>query len=312
MSPKKVKPIQPSKKEAKSEKQPKTNSTSDKTSKVLGAIFVITGLTLIFLLILYYFISRLPYRKDPNMPIPTLNEIEEVTNDETITITGDVIPGEKVALYMDGKEENEYITADDSGKFEFRDVELEHEGETKFEAATIRGSIFKKRSEKSNTIATEIDWTAPSGKVELDYDEISTIGTTKVEGHAEKNSYVILRSDDTEYETKTDNEGDFIFENIKLEEGKNTYKTSVRDEAGNEVLSSSKVEITKETGDINGPGAAISYRQDSTKLPESAGELEKALEIIRGNDIMFIIGLISILAFGVSSTGVYLYNRRTA
>lgn len=318
MSPKKVKPsknegtIDLSKKAngKTNSKQSQTSPYADKTSKILGAIFVIAGLTVIGLLILYFFLSRIPYRKDPNMPIPTLDKIEEFTKSETITITGDVIPGELVILYINGDQEDEKVTADDSGKFEFEDVKLEKEGTIKFEAATVRGRIFKKRSEMSNTVETEVDWTAPSSKVDLQYEETNTTGTTIIEGDAEEEAYIILRSDDdTEYETKTDDDGHFKFEDVKVEEGKNTYNLSIRDEAGNEVLSS-EFKITNETGDLNGPGASTTGDPDSEKLPEAAGELEKAVATILENNLMFLMGLISLLALGASSAGVYLYSKK--
>lgn len=310
MSPRNVKPSTSSdNRDGGASASRKTSSDEQMVSRVLGGFFVVVGLTLVALLIVMFIISRLPYRKDPNMPIPTLEEIDEYTNDDEIDIKGEVIPGEKVALYQDGKLLDDRVEADDSGEFEFKDIDLDEEGETKFEAVTVRGRIFKKRSEKSNSVETEVDRTKPSSKVSLEYDENASSDEVTIKGEAEKDSSVILKNDDNEYETKTDKDGNFEISGVKLEDGENEYEVRVKDKAGNEVKSSTKVKINR-NGDVNGDGATSATGTSGGKLPESAGELDKAIEFLLGNKIMFVIGLAALLVFGASSTGVYFYNKR--
>ncbi|MBN2100617.1 hypothetical protein JW710_01840 [Candidatus Dojkabacteria bacterium] len=332
MSPKKVQPDTPSSdnkgvitlsnptsstKTSKSEKSSKSagsESPENKSSvgKVLGGLFVIVGLALVGLLIIIFVISRLPYRKDSSLPIPTLEKLDEETREDEVDIKGETIPGETVMLFKDGEMLDQKEKADNDGNFEFEKVELDEEGDTDFEAVTVRGSVFKKRSEKSNKVTMDVDWTAPSSKVSLDYDEESTGDKATVKGKAEKNSYVILENEDNEYETKTDKDGNFEFKDVQLSKGENTYDVSVRDEAGNEVLSSSEVKITYEAGDINGNGATDSKEDTgkSEQLPESAGSLEEALTEILGNRLMFILGMLVVLAFSASGTAAYIYSIR--
>lgn len=326
MSPKKVQPNSPSGNTegvinfSQNSKSNKTDSSKTKKTegkfptRIIGGIFVILGLGLVGLLIALFVISRLPYRTDPKMPIPTLDKLDEYTKDDKIDITGEVTPGEKVRLYQDGELLKGDVKADKSGDFKFDDVELEEEGETKFQAVTVSGTIFKKRSEKSNVVKTKVDWSAPSGKVKLEYEKESSKDKANITGEADKNSYVILRGEDDEYETKTNDKGKFEFEEVELEEGKNEFKVSVKDEAGNEVLSSSQVEINYDAGDVNGDGASTGDDQDGEGgkegLPESAGELEAAMDFLLGNKLMLALGLVALAVFASSSASAYLMSRK--
>lgn len=332
MSPKNVKPDNPSKADSKKSSKKKgevklsdnlnhngsarKSEPSDTTARILGAIFVVSALVIILVLIIAYGLSKLSYRVDPNLPIPTLNELPKYTKEETIDVSGTVLPGETVALYQDGDLLKYRAETDDDGDFTFEEVELEEEGETEFEAAVIRGGLLKKRSEKSNTVSTIVDWTAPSSKVEVSYDETVSNGKTSIEGKAEENSTVILEDEDgNKYETKADEDGKFKFDDVKLKSGKNVFSIKVKDEAGNEVVSGTEIEITAE-GDINGPGASTGpdgtdgTGTDGQQLPESAGELDRAMEFLFGNNIMFVFSILALAVFGASTASVMWHSRK--
>jgi hypothetical protein len=295
----------------------------NQTGKILGAFFVIAGLLLIGVLLIFYILSKLPYRTDPNIPIPTLEEADEYTNEDTIDISGEVVPGETVVLYKDDDMTNKKVKADDDGDFTFEDIELEEEDEYKFQAASTRGWILKKRSEKSNAVYVTYDATDPSAKVNLEYPKETDSDSVTIKGEAEKDSLVILKKDGEEYETETDEEGNFELKNVQLDEGENEFEVIVEDKAGNRTTSSTDVNIAriarKDSGDLNGPGASDERDErdertangENEDLPESAGELEAALEIISQNNLMFALGLMAVLVFAASSAGVYFFNKRT-
>jgi hypothetical protein len=316
--------IKLSKEEPQAKKKQKKNDqklNDGQAGKLLGAFFVVAGLILIGVLLIFYILSKLPYRTDPNMPIPTLEELDEYSNDDSIDLSGEVIPNETVILYREEELTDRKTKSDNDGNFTFEDVNLPEEEKVSFQAATVRGLILKKRSEKSNTVATTVDRTDPSAKVSLDYPKETEDDTITVKGEAEKNSTVTLKKDGEEYETETDDQGKFEVKDVELKDGENVFKVIVEDEAGNEVTSSSRVKVNKKaSGDLNGPGATDT-RDDANgtgdttasaegkgKLPESAGELEAALEVLSQNSLMFGFGVLAALMFALSSFGVYFHN----
>ncbi len=294
MSPRKVEPQKPS-----------TSATPEDSTfaRVTGVFFVLIAIVIVGLLILSFVVSRLPYKTDASLPIPTLNNEAEYTNKTSMDVSGSDIPGETVTLFVNGKMENEQTRTDENGNFTFKDISLSNEGKYTFQATTIRGKFFKKESEKSNEIAVTVDRTAPSKNVTVNYQPTNTTGAASISGTADPNTTVILHKGGKEFETQTDNEGAFEFKDVTLQSGQNDFTISVRDEAGNEVASSTTVAINFEAGSINGDGASTS------QLPESAGELDKINEFLKGNGLMLIMGMLALIAFAASSTVVYLKKR---
>jgi hypothetical protein len=283
---------------AKTKMLPKINPQDPHRSDFLSGTFVIAGLTIVALVILIFTISKIPYRVDPNLPIPTLDNVDSYTKDETIVLTGDGIPGEKISIYINDKLQNQLTTVDEYGTFEFPEIPLTEEGEYEYEVITIQGSILKKRSELSNTVTTIVDRTPPSKDVEIVFPEETDVDEAIISGNAEENVYIILEKGVDEYETKTNEEGFFQFDNIPLVSGENTFYVSIKDEAGNEVLSSNQANVTYTPGSVNGDGVY-------SDLPESAGELKSALDIILSQKIMLIFGLLSLVFLSASSTVLY-------
>lgn len=283
----------------KSKMLPKLNPQDPHRTDFLSGTFVIAGLTIVALVILIFTISKIPYRVDPNLPIPTLDNTNAYTNEDTIDVTGDGIPGEKIALYINDKLQNKTVIVDEYGTFEFSDIVLPEEGEYSYQTSTIKGSILKKRSEYSNKVKTIVDRTAPSKEIEVVFPKDTDMDETIISGNSEKNAYVILERGIDEYETKSNKEGFFQFDNIPLNKGDNTFYVSIKDEAGNKVLSSSQIKINYKPGDVNGDGAY-------SDLPESAGELDDALNAIAQQKLMLVFGLLSLVIFIGSS--IYIFN----
>jgi hypothetical protein len=279
---------------SKSKMLPKLNPQDPNRSDFLSGTFVIAGLTIVALVILVFTISKIPYRVDPNLPIPTLDSIDSHMNEETVVITGDGIPEEKIALYINDKLQTETTEVDEFGTFEFPEIPLTDEGEYSFEVATIRGSILKKRSEMSNKALTVVDRTPPSKDISFMYPEETDIDEAIISGNADKDSYIKLEIGQQEYETKSNSEGFFQFENIPLVKGENTFYAEIEDEAGNSVTASNQVTINFISGEVNGDGV-------TSNLPESAGEVGKALDILTSQTAMLVIGLISLVALAAST-----------
>ncbi len=295
-------------KSSKSSNNSAKSKASTRVNKVGGAILGIVILAVLGLCAVVFILSRLPYRTDPNLPIPTLEELDEYTDENEIDVSGEVTPGEKIALYKNGKMQDGNVEADDDGKFTFEGVELEDEDDYSFEAVTVRGRIFKKRSEKSNEVNTTVDRTAPSPDINLDYEETNTSGEATIKGEAEPDAYIVLEKEGAEYETQADEKGKFSFEDITLESGENEFTVKIRDMAGNEVEADDKVTITYDGGDLNGPGATD--EAGTGQLPESAGELDRAIEILTGNKVMLVLGIAALAVFAASSMGVVAFNSR--
>lgn len=306
MSPKQVKPQG-------NDKDKKENGKDNKSgmaAKIVGAVLVVGGLLLIGALVVMFLLTRLPYRTDSDLPVPTLEELDEYTNSKELTIEGENVPGEKVVLYVNDKRQNETVETNEDGEFKFEDVEVE-EGDYEFEATTVTGRLWKKQSQKSNTVETTVDRTSPSAEVELDYEEETESSRATIKGEAEEGAFVVLEGEDKEYEVKTDEKGKFEVKDVELEEGENTFKVKVTDEAGNTTEATEDIKIVAqagEDGDLNGPGVTTQAGENG-EIPESSGELSEAIEEIMQNNVMVVFGVLSLIVLAISSTGAVIYNR---
>lgn len=281
---------------------------SERAARVFGIVFILIGIALIVFLIGGFIMSKLGYRTDPNLPIPTLDSIDAYTNEDALDVSGTVLPGETVVLYVDDTRTTSTAETDDEGNFVFTNIPLEEEGEASFMAAVVRGSLFKRRSEFSNTVTTTVDWTAPATDVSLDYTSVSTSSSGSISGTIEPHAIVVIEGNGKIYEVTADGDGMFDMKNVTLVEGLNTFSVRIRDQAGNEVTTSKQIKITYEAGSINGDGASTG---DGEQLPESAGELDAALEFLAGNKLMLGMAVLVLVAFGGSARLARLkYNRK--
>jgi hypothetical protein len=146
----------------------------------------------------------------------------------------------------------------------------------------------------SNKALTVVDRTPPSKDISFMYPEETDIDEAIISGNADKDSYIKLEIGQQEYETKSNSEGFFQFENIPLVKGENTFYAEIEDEAGNSVTASNQVTINFISGEVNGDGV-------TSNLPESAGEVGKALDILTSQTAMLVIGLISLVALAAST-----------
>jgi len=157
-------------------------------------------------------------------------------------------------------------------------------------------------------VTVDVDRTPPSSKVSVEYDDIAVGDDVVIKGKAEKNTTIIIEGDTDTYEVETGEDGSFEISSLTLKPGKNLFKLRVKDDAGNEVLSSTTIEIEYEAGDVNGDGVVIG--PDGKPLPESAGELDKAMDFLMGNKLMLGFALIAMAVFGVSSASAYALSKK--
>ena len=221
----------------------KLMTASENMARILGVIFIVIGFGLIIALIGGFVLSRLPYRVDPNLPIPTLDTIPEYTNQDAIDLTGSALPEETIALYLNGDRTNITVETDGDGEFTFKDTVLEEEGEAAFETAVVRGGLFKRRSEFSNEVVSEVDWTPPSSVVSLEYEGKTETGSVTVSGTADPDVIVVFEGETETYEAETDENGDFNVKVTDLAKGENELSVRVKDRAGNEVIAATTVTI---------------------------------------------------------------------
>ena len=287
------------------------SSASETAARVFGVLFILIGLVLIVLLIGGFITSKLPYRVDPTLPIPTLDKTRAYTSEDIAEVTGTALPGEKVVLYINDERTNKTVDTDEDGAFVFEGVELQEEETIDFSSAVIRGGLFKRRSELSNTVSTVVDWIAPSSTIAFEYEPSTTSDKTTIKGNAEPKSIVVLNTGSETYEAEVDEKGMFTFTDVPLIAGANSFSVKIKDLAGNEVRASKKVEIAYETGDLNGDGATT-VAGAQTQLPESAGELDAAMEFLKGNKIMFMIAVIVLCGFGASASSAYMYAKKNS
>ncbi len=287
--------------------KPANQRDSDTTlARVTGIFFVLIGILLVGLVVFSFVVSRLPYRVDNKMPVPTLSKLPTTTTDSTISVQGETIPGETVALYENGKLSNATVTANNDGKFTFKDTKFTTDQTNNFEAVTVSGKVFKRRSEKSNTVTVKLASSTPTTPVKLEFSKSTTSGTTTIKGTAEKNVRIKLNVGQREYETQADRNGNFTFKDVKLDPGSNQITVTPEDGQNPQ-----KITISYNKPSINGNGATTNRNTGTSgQLPESAGELDAALDFIRGNKLMTIMGLIALLGFAGSSSAVFLYNSK--
>ena len=159
----------------------------------------------------------------------------------------------------------------------------------------------------SNEISTSIDWTPPSSTISLEYESLSPSSSATVKGSADPNTTIIIENETNAYEGIVNEDGTFEIPGVALANGLNSYTVRIKDRAGNEVVSEEKVKISYEGGDLDGLGVATGPGQ---QLPESAGELEAAMDFLTGNSMMLIIGVAALAVLGISSYAVFLTAKK--
>jgi hypothetical protein len=275
-------------------------------AKIIGLGLIILGIVFIILAILVVFLSRRDPSVDNSLEVPTINS-KSHTNEQNILVFGKAQDNSDVMFFINDETYKDGFAEVEDGKYEYL-LPVTEEGEYEIEAAIVVGFPVQRRSEKSDKIIVNVDWTRPSGDVELKYDEISTDGKFTLEGKTEPNATVILRDSKTgdEFEAKADEDGNFKFDSIELDKENTEFEVIIVDQAGNERVLDEKITIKYDknidnggdgnNGDDNNNGGTT-----NPDLPESAGELEAAMDFILGNQIMVFMGLFALIVFGFNS-----------
>lgn len=267
----------------------------EKISKIVGTVFIFLGIVLISYGI-YSFVrfSRNP-ELDDTFDIPNLVGTEVLTNEDDIVVVGLADGYDQVFVYVDNEEVGR-VKVEDDGAYEYT-YPVEEEGRYAVSVAGVKG--FPKRfiSPQSDLYIVEVDRTAPELS-SLDYPvEVGTETFTLV-GNVEPNAQVTVRRGTDKYVGECDENGDFQIAEILLDEGPNVFGVEITDEAGNSVEVEEKVRIAYSLeSDVNGNAV-------TDHLPVASGELERAMGVIRENNLMAIFGLVAMLSLMFSSSFV--------
>jgi len=287
------------------------NNTGESFIKVLGLGILIFGVIVLLGIFIIAIITRFAPRLDKNMPIPIVSEIPTSTNSENITIKGNVDGAKEVIVYVNDKLQRKPIKISEDGTYEYN-YEMKNEGDYKFQVATVRGFIIRSRSEKSPELVSKYDTTPPSKIVEFEYDSESSSSEYSLEGKAEPNSLIVLKSGDQTFTGRADSEGNFEIKDIVLQKGDNEFVVEIWDQSGNFVTADKKILVKYEVGDLNGNGVSTTANNanGTTELPSSAGILEDALNALGVNSVIMYFGIFCLALLGINMTVVALKLKR--
>ena len=265
--------------------------------KVIGMGFALVGFLLILGVIILNIISNVEPKLDEELGVPKLDEIVANTNNDKITISGKVEDAEQVIIYVNDEMVRQVVPVEDE-MFSY-EYEITEEGEYAFRAVSVEGFPFRRGSEKSEKVKVLVDWTAPSADVKLEYESEVETGLVTVSGEVEPNTYVrLLGAEDNNYQTQSDDDGNFEIKDIRLTEGENEFRVELEDKAGNKNVLARKVTVTSL---IDAP--------EVDDLPEASGDLTRALSMLTNNRLMTAFGFLALFGL-LTSTGFVVFKAR--
>jgi hypothetical protein len=270
----------------------KKPSNQERISKIVGSVFIFLGILLISYGI-YSFVrfSRTP-ELDETLDIPSLSGTEVLTNADDIVIRGVAEGFDEVFVYVDNEEVGR-VKVDKDSTFEF-EYPIEDEGKYAVSVAGVRGFPKRYISLHSDMRIVEVDRTPPE-LTEINFPVEVGTETFTLTGNVEPNAEVVLRRGTDKYVTTCDGDGDFKITGILLDDGPNVFGVTITDEAGNEVEVEEKVRVIySQDSDVDGDAVM-------DELPVASGELKAAMQVIFGNNLMVVFGLLAVLAFAFSS-----------
>lgn len=272
-------------------------------SRMVGVGLIIFGVLLVVLAIVLVILAR----KDPkivdSIETPSI-EVDRYSNDEVVKISGESKDGGKIMLWVDGELQKDLIKVED-GEYS-SEVDLGDEGDFDLKVATLKGFIFRQRSTESDEVTVTVDTTAPSSDIVLNYDSEVKDGVVSISGQAKEGNVKVILEGTKKFEVTSDKDGKFEFSDISLKEGKNEFRITLEDKAGNRKTLARKIVVTSataDTGDLNGDG--VTDDPTTPEIPEAAGELEAAMQALVANKAIVFIALAALTIFAVNSTIVY-------
>ncbi len=299
---------------AKQTKRRKTKSTGsmvDKTRvkvqqteeslgrRILGMGFALIGFLLILGVIILNVLNNIEPQLDEDLNVPALAELVGFTNRDKIVVSGQVEDVNQVIFYVNDRMQTNVVDVED-GIFEFEYI-FSDEGEFAFAAVGVEGFPFRKGSEKSEPVSITVDWTPPSADIKLEYASEVESGLVTITGEAEPYVTVSLVQDDEALRSvESDEEGLFEIVNLELAAGENQFRVELEDQAGNRNVLERRVVVESL---VDAPADILGQAY----VPEASGDLFKALNMLFNNNLMFVFGLIALIAL-VGSSGVVLYR----
>lgn len=278
-------------------KKPERNS-QEKMSRLVGSIFIGLGV----LLVAFGIYSFIRFREEPVLDIeleaPVLTEVTSLTSGDKIQIRGEAPIYDDIYIYInDVKIGSSKVGEDDNFSFEYV---VDAQGEYSVSVAGVKGFPNRVMGPRSDIKIAIVDWTEPDVElVTLKYGEETNKDTFVMVGTSEPLSTITVKRGILSYSTIANAQGEYRLEGIELEEGKNVFTVSIKDQAGNEVTLEEKVRVTySPMGDINGDAVV------DGNIPQASGEFDALI----GNQIMMMFGAIALVAFG--SSMVVMYNKR--
>jgi len=278
-------------------KKPERNS-QEKISRLVGSIFIGLGV----LLVAFGIYSFIRFREEPVLDIdleaPVLTEVTSLTSGDKIQVRGEAPMYDDVYIYVnDVKVGSSKVGEDDNFSYEYV---VDEQGEYSVTVAGVKGFPNRVMGPRSETKIATVDWTDPDvDSVTLKYGEETNKDTFVMAGVSEPLSTITVKRGILSYSTIANAQGEYRLEGIELEEGKNVFTVSIKDQAGNEVTLEEKVRVTySPMGDINGDAVV------DGNIPQASGEFDTLI----GNQIMMMFGAIALVAFG--SSMVVMYNKR--
>ena len=284
----------------------KKPQNQEQVSRVVGTIFIVIGVVLVGLGIFSYVKYRENPEFDGSLKSPSIVGINKLTNGKEITIKGVAEEYDQVIIYVDDTEVKT-VKVDREKNFEYV-YEVDAEGKYAVTVAGVKGFPKRMISPKSGSEIVAVDWTAPE-IASLDYNAEVGTSTFTVIGTTEAYAEISLKRGVDSYSAVADEDGKFKIAQINLEEGPNVFNVETKDTAGNIGKIDDKVRVEYVLGaSVNGD-AVVDSTTGETDLPVAAGNLSSAQEIILGNTLMMVFGLLALMGFVTS--GVLYYKKQS-
>ncbi|HAM37694.1 MAG: hypothetical protein UR96_C0022G0003 [candidate division WS6 bacterium GW2011_GWC1_36_11] len=294
-APKEVKQIIKKEKSMVAKVEVKAPRDSEKVSQIVGAIFIFLGV----LLVAFGVYSFIKYSATPQLNetlvSPSVSDIPSVTNNSTVTVSGNANGYDTVYVYVNG-EKNQTVKVGNKGEFSV-DVVLNEEGNYEITVAGVKG--FPKRYLSAQSLAESItvDKQAPVLE-EINYSKEVGTETFTVTGTVEEDAQVIVKRGTDYYSATCDAKGYFKIVSIALDQGANVFNMIIKDVAGNETVLDGEIKVTY-SPDSSVNGDAVT--DDS--LPVAAGEFSRMTDYLLGDNLVLVFGILALLS-GVATTSV--------
>ncbi|MBD3329826.1 hypothetical protein GF357_05025 [Candidatus Dojkabacteria bacterium] len=311
----------------------RVSNSGSSPSRVAGLGLLLVAFIIFLAGVVLILITRISPRLDKQIVRPAVESMPAYVSEVPVTVSGDVVDGiSEVIIYVNDKKESSSVEVSE-GKFSY-DYTPEEEGEYKFEVAAVKSGLLKSRSEKSDPVTTTYDVTPPSADIEFEYPAEINAEAFDLSGTTESGAKVTVKKEGEEFSATAGDDGKFNVTAIPLVEGENEFAVEITDPAGNVAQANDLVKVIySKDADLNGEGVMAEKPADEPaqepvapeessqtgetgeevgeetgaseegdeELPNSAGELEAAMDILGMRNLMAIFALIALAVFAVNS-----------